>query len=108
MEYRHKARKLMEILQTTVIMTEKEVGVEISHISFLQKTLKNLKSAVSHLRIARKNTVICGMTSRRSERSVSPLRDTVNTSHKDMSFNRQMNSSKFLKSGKKFLVKIFF
>jgi hypothetical protein len=81
---------------------EKEIGVELSHINFLEKTLKNLRSAVKHLRKARKNTVLCGMTSRRSERSFSPtLRGTANVSQLENSFQRrQLRGSRFTKTGK--------
>ena len=101
MEYKNKARLLFQLVQTSSIVMEKEIGVELSHINFLEKTLKNLRSAVKHLRKARKNTVLCGMTSRRSERSFSPtLRGTANVSQLENSFQRrQLRGSRFTKTG---------
>lgn len=57
---RKKAELLMNILEDSRLISEREINYEISHVNFLEKTLNNLKSAVDKLRIARNMSVVGG------------------------------------------------
>lgn len=54
MEYREKAKMLLNLLEEGSILAENEITHEISHVNFLEKTLEKLKTAVGCLRYVRK------------------------------------------------------
>lgn len=66
--YKAKAHLLLSTIESNNTQIEGELGHELDHITFLEKILSNLQSAVSKLRIARNKHVI-GMVSSRGGQS---------------------------------------
>ena len=98
MQYKKKARILINLIQGNSILTEREIKYESSHVAFLEKTLKNLKSTVNALRRVRNFNVqstLLGITSRQySNRSRS---HTPEKPARGLNFTKNSPGFNFLK-----------
>lgn len=94
----------MNILEDSRILAEREIDYENHHVGFLEKTLKNLTSAVNQLRIARNMSVIGGIISTKSQFnadfSPSPHSKTYNKIQEKMNIikRKRLKSPNMLKS----------
>lgn len=94
-----KAEHLMNIMESSRIITEREINYEVNHVSFLEKTLNSLKSAVDKLRIVRNMSVIGGTLAAKSrfraEHSASPKLSRFSKIQEKMKMLRKRKKKRF-------------